>query len=144
MFQQNIEVSQPHFKPAVFKTTATDNELSDEGSVMPLEYFAAYELELQETILQLNSELDGDSETSDCEEDDSFMNGCLHGDKLSDSESSSSEELETVNQVHEISSNVHQQECDEGVNEFGDCELSLQNAVHELASLSDVLVSMFA
>lgn len=142
MFQQNIEISKPHYKPTVFKS-AIDNETSGEDSVMTLEYFATYELELQETILQLNSELDRDSQDSDFEEEDAFVvSESQCDDRPSDSESSSTEELETFNEVHENSSG-HQQESNERVNEFGNYEQRLQNAVHELTSLSDILVRRF-
>lgn len=135
MFQQSIEVSKPHYKPTVFKS-AIDNEPSGEDSVMPLEYFATYELELQETILQLNSELDRDSQDSDFEEDDAFVSESQCDDRPSDSESSSTEELETFT----TSLGLYQQNSDERINEFGDYEQRLQNAVHELTSLSDILV----
>lgn len=132
MFQPSIEVTKPHFKPVVNKA-ATVIEASDEDSIMPLEYFTTYELELHETIQQLNSELAGDSEESDCEEDCVFMNGSLHNDKPSDSESASSEDLEPPKECHEIQINTN-------TNEFGDCELSLHHAVLELTNLSDTLV----
>ena len=124
MFQQSIEVTKPHFKPDVHKPVP-ENEASDDDSIMPLEYFATYELELQETILQLNSELDRDDGSSDGDEDEVFMSVSVDNNKPSDSESSSSEE--SLEPEHKP-------------DEFGDYELSLQNAVLELSSLSDVLV----
>lgn len=135
MFQQSIEVTKPHFKPDVFKAVP-DNEASDDDSIMPLEYFATYELELQETILQLNSELDRECGSSDDgDEDDAFLSVSLDNNKPSDSDSSSSEEpLEASSGLCSLEHKL------DGGNEFGDYELSLKNAVLELSSLSEVLV----
>lgn len=165
MFQQNIVVSKPHMKPEVLKPAASELT-SEEDAVMPLEYFAGYELELQETILQLNSELEGDSDDSfSSKEEDEVETGvqsvaesscCV----ASCSETDSGEEDMVFRQVELQSprngvqdTSVPTQECmdlqsddkmvpsvSEGGQEFDDYELLLQNAVHELTSLSHVLV----
>lgn len=148
MFQQNIEVSHPHMKPVVFKCEELPPDSTD--TVMPLEYFSAYELELQETILQLNSELEGNSDSSYSEDDD--QNDADHAetsvslsDRLSSSEDSVWEACEGEDgQVQSLEAPTSQQ-ASPGVlptKAFDDYESLLQKAVHELTSLSDVLVGM--
>ena len=151
MFQQNIEVSQPHMKPVVFKCEELPPDNTD--TVMPLEYFSAYELELQETILQLNSELEG-SDSSYSEDDQNNEEHAETGVGLSDRLSSCSEdsvwescegENGQIQSLEVQSSQQSSQQASLGVpptEAFDDYESLLQKAVHELSSLSAVLVGV--
>ena len=154
MFQQSIVVNKPHMKPVVLKSAADSEEalVSDGDSVMPLEYFSSYELELQETILQLNSQLEDDSDSSSDEED---SEGCgaadqetlslARTDSCSCSESSVYEETEEP--LEASHGQVQFQKCspqlcaaaEEEVvvpnGQFDEFESSLQKAVRELTSL---------
>lgn len=169
MFQQSIEVSQPHMKPVLFKSSVISEISSEEDSVMPLEYFAAYEIELQETILQLNSELGSESEEDsssdsadgdqDSPESDSEQRNSNTLSSLDNSSHEACEEPVGTSaaqvELQEKLSHEHQQSAQTfgsvnfpsespstmlAANEFGDYELELQKAVHELANLSNVLV----
>jgi hypothetical protein len=144
--QQNIVVSKPHMKPEILKPSLIADPPEEITTVMPLEDFAEYELELQETILQLNSELvetqglGGEGSThdpgglseadSDDEEDDAILQSSEDGIQNSvpaEGSSASSHEDVVV-------------PADDSVVKFDAYELLLQRAVHELASLSDILV----
>ena len=167
MFQQhNIVVSKPHMKPEVLKPAASELNSEEEDAVMPLEYFADYELELQETILQLNSELEGDSDDSfSSKEEDgtgsqsAVESSCVANSGSCSSETDSGDEEDNMVFVHQLQSprsgvqdtSVPTQECidqsggspyNENAQEFDDYQLLLQNAVHELTSLSHVLVGL--
>lgn len=147
MFQQSVVVNKPHFKPVVFKPSS-ELPSSDEDSVMPLEYFSGYELELQETILQLNSQLEDDSSSEEDEEDECFAepislgslscsDNCVEEVSKLPLESSSPDNVQHPPQ-HSISSTTDHDPVlpqAEVEVEFGDCEQLLQKAVHELSSL---------
>lgn len=138
MFQQGI-VTKPNFKPAVSKSAKVSATNEDEP-VFPLEYFSAYEQELQETILELNSELDcGDCSgtfegsrpsCSDSEEDESSDDEDC--DKTS-SGTPQSELAKEANEQQKFSFSVAKKE-------FDAYESRLQSAVKELSSLSHGLV----
>ncbi len=150
MFQQVI-VTNPNLKPVNIKSFIDDT--SAESEVMPLEFFDTYELELQETIQELNSELErsysSDEDNNSSLEDDfegqsSAINGALSvtlsqsdseesfsDDEFSRSPGSKCEILGAVLQCKERTS------IDSPIIEY---ELRLQEAVHELTNLSDTLV----
>lgn len=157
MFQQNsIVVGKPHMKPVVLKPSPADEPLADEDAVLSLEYFAGYELELQETILQLNSELEGSFSSEEEEEEEDSLDQHVAETSLADSLSCS--EADSVEEAPLGEATLGQLEspedpAQEAMNqrvvlsstngcayEFDDYELLLQKAVHDLASLSDVLV----
>lgn len=173
MFQQDIEVTQPHLKPIVYKSSVLHEDASpDQDSVIPLEYLTAYELELQQTILQLNSELGDSSDDSSFEDSDSCadtgnytshsdenqsvpQNNLVHSSRCL--ENSSNEEC--VSEPRTPPEQALSHECiangqtsgdmklltgDADTNEFDDYELRLKSAVHELASLSDILVGSYS
>lgn len=151
-------------KPVLLKLSAS--ELSPEDhTAMPLEDFSGYELELQETIMQLNSELEADSDSSSSLEED-IPDQCVaensllvaYSSNLFSSETDSSEEEEAaVGQLQfpeEGPSAPTQEDINQGAGcgvvlpasgcayQFDDYVSLLQKAVHELASLSDILVGM--
>jgi len=133
MFQQSIVVSKPHMKPVVMKTAAVNEPSSDEESVMPLEYFSGYELELQETILQLSSELENYGDWSSSSDEDESP-------ELSQSATDATHTDSLESSVQETPSSADSREAPDNTYEFTDYELLLEKAVHDLTSLSDVLV----
>lgn len=141
MYQQSIQVNKPHYKPVCFKSSSN---IEDDDTIMPLEDFAAYELELQETILQLNSELVGGSDSSASEDESSCGSVC--GSYADESEASASDLCEDV--ALSQMSHEQQQKCNtehetsEAQVAFSDYELKLQRAIHELTSLSDGMVCL--
>ena len=154
MYQQSIEVSKPHFKPVVFKHDVHLPKEDDEF-IMPLEEFSAYELELQETISQLTSELEESNDLSDISSCDSTGDSCETKSIVGEPEETSSadscvddvEEPEAMSPCEETAQkhcqNHHHSSASAGVNrEFCDYEMKLQQAIHELTSLSDVMVSL--
>ena len=146
MLKQGV-VTNPQFKPVVLKSSSADGNSSsnDEDLAMPLEYFSAYELQLQETLLELNSELerwvdvdqkgshshlDSRGDSSD-EEHDRPLDSCQN--KVQLLETKKPDELETD---AELST--------EYVLTINAYELRMQEAIDDLTDLSGILVSFYS
>ena len=134
MFQQNVVVTNPHLKPAVFKPSVSEPSVD---SALSLEFFSSYELELQETILQLNSELaDGDDSSSQSEEDEPLNSSLTETPSVAECTTSREEEAVLRAQADLTASLQSAVEEDVGPSnlDFTNYELLVQKAVHDLDS----------